>query len=62
MVKNRSCSTNLTFFFDKVTKLENPRNAANIVHLYFSEAFDKGDHNLFLGKIEKCGIENMTTR
>lgn len=36
-VKNRLCQTNLTAFFDEVTRLEDPRNAVDIVFLDFSK-------------------------
>jgi len=31
--------------------------AVDVVYLYFSKAFDTVSHNIFLGKLRKCGLD-----
>lgn len=42
-----------------MTKLADQRNAVDTIYLDFSVAFDKVDHNLFHGELEKCEIDNI---
>lgn len=37
-------------------------NALNVVYLDFSEAFDKVSHNLFINKLEICGLDKTTVK
>ena len=39
-MKGRSCLTNLTSFYDKVTRLVDEGKAVDVVYLGFSKAFD----------------------
>jgi len=36
--------------------------AADVVYLDFSKAFDTVSHNIFTGKLRKCGLDEWTMR
>jgi len=36
--------------------------AANVVYLDFSKAFDTVSHNILIGKLRKCGLDEWTVR
>lgn len=54
---NRSCSTNLIEFYDKVFQLNDKYNAVDIFFLDFKKAFDKVPHARLLSKVRACGID-----
>lgn len=43
-VKNKSCQTNLIFFFDSVTSLVHHKNVVDTAYFDFSKAFNKVSH------------------
>ncbi|PKU41677.1 rna-directed dna polymerase from mobile element jockey-like [Limosa lapponica baueri] len=36
--------------------------AADVVYLDFSKVFDTVSHNIFIGKLRKCGLDEWTVR
>jgi len=36
--------------------------AADVVYLNFSKAFDTVSHNILLGKLRKCGLDEWSVR
>ena len=49
-MSNKSCTTNLLKFLEKITNIVDGGYAANIVYLDFSKAFDKVPHTRLLKK------------
>ena len=56
-MKNKSCTTNLLEFLEKITKIIDEGDAADIVYLDFSKAFDKVPKKRLLAKIKAHGID-----
>jgi ribonucleases P/MRP protein subunit RPP40 len=54
--KNRSCTTNLLEFFEKVTEAADSGQSVDVVYLDFAKAFDKVPHARLLSKVEAAGI------
>jgi retron-type reverse transcriptase len=53
----KSCSTNLTYFMDKVTKAVDEGKAVDIVYLDFAKAFDKVPRQRLLNKLRAKGVD-----
>ena len=56
-MKNKSCTTNLLEFLEKITKIIDEGDAADIVYLDFSKAFDKVPKKRLLAKIKAHSID-----
>ena len=51
-MKNKSCTTNLLEFLDRVTTLIEDGDSVDVIYLDFSKAFDKVPINRLLDKIK----------
>ncbi|GAB0181292.1 mitochondrial enolase superfamily member 1 [Grus japonensis] len=60
--KGKSCLTNLIAFFDGMTSWLHEGRAVTVVYLNFSKAFDTVSHNILIGKLRKCGLDEWTVR
>lgn len=58
-VKNKSYQSNLISFFDRVTGPVDKGEAADVIDLDFSEAFDTRLHDIFISKLEKYGLDEV---
>ncbi|GAB0175728.1 mitochondrial enolase superfamily member 1 [Grus japonensis] len=57
----RSCLTNLIVVYDGMTGWVD-EGRADVVYLDFSKAFDTVSHNILIGKLRKCGLDEWTVR
>ena len=55
-MKNKSCTTNLLEFLDRVTTLIDQGDSVDVIYLDFSKAFDKVPKNRLLDKIKAHNI------
>jgi len=60
--KGKSCLTNLIAFYDGVTGWVDEGRAVGVVYLDFSKAFNIISHNILLGKLRKCGLDEWSVR
>jgi len=60
--KGKSCLINLIAFYDDMTGWVDEGRAVDVVCLNFSKAFDTVSHNILLGKLRKCGLNEWTVR
>jgi len=60
--KGRSCLTNLTAFCDGVTGWVDEVRAVDVVYLDFCKPFDTVSHNILIGKLRKCGLDEWSVR
>jgi len=60
--RGNSCLTNLIAFYHGVAGWVDEGRAVDVVHLEFSKAFDTVSHNILLGKLRKCGLEEWSVR
>ncbi|PKU39482.1 rna-directed dna polymerase from mobile element jockey-like [Limosa lapponica baueri] len=59
-MKGRSCLTNLTSFYDKMTRLLHEGKAVDIVYLDFRKAFDTIPHRILMEKLAAHGLDECT--
>ena len=55
-LKGKSCTTNLTVFMDRISKVLDEGKCADIFYLDFAKAFDKVPHQRLLEKMKSKGI------
>ncbi|PKU36610.1 reverse hypothetical protein [Limosa lapponica baueri] len=60
--KGKSCLTSLIAFYDAITGWLDEGRAADVIYLDFSKAFDTVSHNILIGKLRKCGLDEGTVR
>jgi len=60
--KGKSCLTNLITFCDGMTGWVDEGRAVDVVYLNFSKAFDTVSHDILLGKLRNCGLEEWSVR
>ncbi|GAB0207637.1 mitochondrial enolase superfamily member 1 [Grus japonensis] len=60
--KGKSCLSNLIAFYDGMTGWVDEGRAVDVVYLDFSKAFDTVSHNILIGKLRKCGLDEWTVR
>jgi len=58
--KGKSCLTNLIAFYDGMSGWVDKGRPVRVVCLNFSKAFDKVSHNILLGKLRKCGLDEWS--
>jgi len=49
-------------FYDGVTGWVDEERAVDVVYLDFSKAFDTVSHNILIGKLRKCGLDEWSVR
>ena len=54
--------TNLIAFCAGMTNWVDKGRVVNVVYLDFSKAFSTVSHNILLGKLRKCGLDEWTMR
>jgi len=52
--------TSLIAFYDVMTGWVGEGRAVDVVYLDFSKALDTVSHNIVLGKIRKCGLDEWS--
>jgi len=62
LTKGKSCLINLIAFYDSMTGWVDEGRAVDVVYLDFSKAFDTVSHNIVLGKLRKCGLDEWSVR
>ena len=55
-LKGRSCLTNLTCFFEEITKLVDEESPLDIIYLDFQKTCDKVPHQRLILKLKSHGI------
>lgn len=61
-MKGKSCLTNLTALYRKITGLLDERRAVCIVYINFSKAFDTVSCSNLIDKLLKCGLDKWAVR
>ncbi|GAB0182807.1 mitochondrial enolase superfamily member 1 [Grus japonensis] len=62
LTKGKSCLTDLIAFYDSMTGWVDQGKTVGVVYLDFSRAFDTVSHNILIGKLRKCGLDEWTVR
>ncbi|GAB0179869.1 mitochondrial enolase superfamily member 1 [Grus japonensis] len=60
--KGKSCLTILIAFYDGMTSWVDEGRAVDVVYLDFSKVFDIISHNILIGKLRTCGLDEWTVR
>jgi len=60
--KGKSCLTSLIAFCDGMTGWVDEGRAVNVVYLDVSNAFDTVSHNILIGKLRKCRLDEWSVR
>nr|XP_009935199.1 PREDICTED: LOW QUALITY PROTEIN: RNA-directed DNA polymerase from mobile element jockey-like [Opisthocomus hoazin] len=60
--KGKSCLTNLIAFYDDMTGWVDEGRAVDVIYLDFSKAFDTVSHDILLGKLRKCGLDEWSVK
>jgi len=60
--KGKSCLTNLIAFYDGMTGWVDGGRDVDVVYLEFSKALNTISHNIFLGKLRKCGLDEWLVK
>jgi len=60
--KGISRLTNQIAFYDNMTGWVDEGRAVDVVYLNFSKAFDTVSHNILLGKLRNCGLDEWSVR
>jgi len=60
--KRKSSLTNLTDFYNGMTGWVDEGRAVDIFYVDFSKAYDTVSHNILLGKLRKCGLDEWSVR
>jgi len=60
--KGKSYLTNLIAFYDDMTGWVDEGRAVDVVYIDFSKALDTVSHNILLGKLRKCGLDEWSVR
>ncbi|KAJ7425384.1 hypothetical protein WISP_23648 [Willisornis vidua] len=60
--KSKSCLTNLIAFYNETATCMNEGKVVDIVYLDFIKAFNTVSHNILLGKLRKCGLDEWAVR
>jgi len=58
--RGKSFLTNLIAFYGGMTGWIDEGRAVGVVYLDFSKAFDTVSHNTLLGKLRKCGLDELS--
>ncbi|KAJ7425670.1 rna-directed dna polymerase from mobile element jockey-like [Pitangus sulphuratus] len=59
-IKDKSCLIKLIAFYEETTTWRDEGRAVDIVYLDFSKAFYTASHNILVGKLKKCGLDEWT--
>ncbi|KAF4804353.1 RNA-directed DNA polymerase from mobile element jockey-like protein [Turdus rufiventris] len=60
--KSKSYFNSLIAFYDEIISWMDDGRAVDIVYLDFSKAFNTVSHNILIGKLRKCGLDEWTVR